>query len=501
MSNELTYYRPPQKAVLHAYQKKALKFLLDNQSVGLFMKPGLGKTLVTLLALKKLMAEGQIYKTLIIAPPWVCHNVWAQEIKKWTQTFDLRIEIITGTKKEQALEREADIYIINPESLKWLIKPSEGSKNGKKKYFFTKEQQRRWLDLGFDTLVIDELSAFKAHNTLRFDLMKLILDTFTRRWGLTGSPASNGLLDLFGECYMLDSGQALGKYITHYRMNYFDSDYSGYNWTVKPGKEKEIYEAIKPLVFQLQARDYLELPVVVNNVVNIELPPKVRKLYDEFEENLIAEIDSKLIVAGTAAIKSSRCRQIASGGIYMEPDLTITGFQIEQKKNKKKDWMPLHDAKGEALEALVNELNGEPLLVAYEFNHDLERLKERFGKDLPYIGGGVNVKEGQKIVADWNAGKLPLLAGQPQSMALGLNLQGCGQHICWYTLTWNYQNYDQLIQRLVRQGNKHSHVFVHHLIAENTVESLVIEALKNKEYCQESLFDGLKKLAQQRKRK
>ena len=232
---------------------------------------------------------------------------------------------------------------------------------------------------------------------------------------------------------MLDRGNALGQYITHYRQTYFLPDYSGYNWKPMPGSEEKIYKRIAPLVQQLRAEDYLELPQLVENIIEVELPPKVMAAYLDFEEELITWIKDKKITAKTAAVKSGRCRQIASGGIYLEPELKITGYQIPQDA---REWLNIHEVKLDALEDLISELHGSPLLVGYEFEHDLDRLKRRFGKEVPYIGGGVSVKRGKQLEEAWNRGDLPVLFGQPQSMAMGLNLQdGGGYHICWHTLT------------------------------------------------------------------
>ena len=242
----------------HNYQKKAVKFLVENGAAALFLDPGLGKTSITLAAISFLIKRGIISKVLLIAPLRVCHSVWPREIEKWKDFSHLRIEILHGPKKDEALKRDADIYIINPEGLDWLLQVQKTkSTNGKTKVGV---DLRRWKALGFDTLVVDELTKFKNTSTNRFKSLKLVLHTFARRWGLTGSPASNGLMDLFGQCFVLDLGRTFGPYITKFRMQYFDQGYDGFSWTLKEGAEKEIYKRVAPLALRMAAEDYIEMP-------------------------------------------------------------------------------------------------------------------------------------------------------------------------------------------------------------------------------------------------
>jgi SNF2 family DNA or RNA helicase len=483
------------KIKLHAYQKRAVKFITNNNHSGLLLQPGLGKTAITLTTIKKLIKSGEIKKALVLCPLRVAHSVWQQEAEKWTDFNDLRIVVLHGKHKDKLLEAgDYDIAVINYEGLDWLTQVEKYKDNqGRVK---VRIDLRRWRKLGFDMLVLDELSKMKAHGTGRFKVMREILSSFTRRVGLTGSPASNSLLDLWGQMYMLDLGASLGQYITHYRTTFFTPDYSGFNWKIKPGKEEEIYARIAPIVLRMKANDYLELPALINNYIKVEIPPTVMKFYKELEDDFLAMIDNKLITAANAAVASGKCRQVANGGIYLTPDLNITGFKIPKEK---RNWLDLHNEKIDALADLVEELQGQQLLVAYDFNHDLARIQAKFGKDVAYIGSGVSTKKAKEYEAQWNSGELRLLFGHPQSVAHGLNLQGECNNVCFHSLPWSYEFYEQFFKRVLRQGNKHQHVFVHHIIAENTIDELVVESLQEKENTQNALFDGLKKLARSRR--
>lgn len=473
----------------HDYQKKAVKFLLEHAAGALFLDPGLGKTAITLAAIKLLKKRGLLSKVLLVAPLRVCHSVWPNEIEKWTDFHGLTYVVLHGPKKEQLLQEEADIYIINPEGLDWLLQVQKTkTKSGRTK---VSVDLRRWKRLSFDTLIIDELSKFKHIHTNRFKAMKLVLGTFARRWGLTGSPAANGLMDLFGQCYILDQGRTLGQYITHYRSKYFDQGYDGFSWTLKDGADELIYERVKPLALRM-GDELLDMPKLVSNNIRVELPSKARQIYDQLEEDLLARLDEGYVTAKTAAVASGKCRQVASGGIYLDKDVQA----LVRLPNSQREWVDLHEAKLDALEELFEELQGAPLLVAYDFKHDLERLRKRFGKDLPFIGSGAAAKDTQRLIDAWNVGDLPGLFVHPQSAAHGLDgLQHVGRHICWHTLTWNYEEYDQLIRRIRRQGNKAQRVYVHHLIAEGTIDEAILGALQVKRRGQNALFDALKKMS------
>ena len=468
--------------------KKAVKFLLEHAASALFLDPGLGKTSITLAAVKLLKQKKLLDKVLLIAPLRVCYSVWPKEVGKWTDFGGLKVAVLHGPKKEEALKSEADIYVINPEGLDWLLQAKKTkTAQGKTK---VDVDLRRFKNLGFDTLVVDELSKFKHTNTNRFKGLKLVLNTFRRRWGLTGSPASNGLLDLFGQCYILDQGRTLGPYISHYRMKYFVPSHDGFSWNIREGAEDEIYERINPLALRMAADDYLDMPALIENNIRVDLPSNVMTMYNQLEEDLIAKIDSKIVVASTAAAASMKCRQVANGGLYLDPEVQAL---IKLPKSSR-EWVNLHTEKVDALADLIDELQGSPLLVAYDFAHDLDRLREKLGQDVPYIGGGVSAARSAELEQLWNAGKLPVLLGHPQAMAHGLNLQEVGNHICWHSMTWDYELYDQFIRRVLRQGNKSKKVFVHHIMARGTIDEVVLAAVKSKRRGQNALFDALKKL-------
>lgn len=481
----------------HAYSKQAVKFLLEHAAAALFLDPGLGKTSITLAAIKMLKKRKLLNKVLVIAPLRVCHSVWPKELEKWTDFHDLKIAVLHGPNKDEELASDADIYVINPEGLEWLTqveKVKTTGRDGKVKTSY-KVDLRRWKKLGFDTLVIDELTKFKHTNSGRFKILKLVVSTFARRWGLTGSPMANGLLDLFGQCYVLDEGRTLGPYISHYRSKYFNPSRDGFNWVLREGADQEIYERIQPLALRMDAKELLDMPKVVPNDIKIQLPDKVMGIYLELEDQLITMINDDLITAASRGVAAGKCRQVASGGIYRQDAVEAL---IKLPKSQR-ETIQLHDLKTEALADLVEELQGSPLLCAYDFGHDLERLQAKFGKDVPYIGGGVTAKRAKELEDAWNRGELPLLLAHPQSAGHGLNLQEAGNHVAWYTLTWDYELYDQFNRRVLRQGNKHKRIFIHHLLAEHTIDELVLASLKDKRSGQNSFFDALKKLQKKRK--
>jgi SNF2 family DNA or RNA helicase len=279
-------------------------------------------------------------------------------------------------------------------------------------------------------------------------------------------------------------------------MEYFVPNRDGFNWDLVDGSEERIYRKLSPLVLSMAADDYLDLPKEVVNDIFVDLPPAARKIYDEVERDLISALESGEVVAANAAVASGKCRQVASGGVYLTPDVT----ELIKLKRGQRDYAFIHHEKTDALVDLIDELQGSPILVAYDFGHDLTRIRERLG-DVPYIGGGVSVKRGRELEKLWNAGKLPYLFAHPASIAHGLNLQDAGNHVAWYTLTWNYEDYDQFIKRVLRQGNDSKHVFVHRFLARDTVdEYAVAPSLLRKRNGQNALFSGLKDLQRRRAR-
>lgn len=472
----------------HDYQKKGVKFLIEHPVAGLLLDPGLGKTSITFAGFSFLKKRGLANKMLVIAPLRPCYLVWPKEAEKWSDFDHLKVVVLHGKDKEEKLREDADVYVINPEGLEWLLK---GSKR--------EVDMRRWRSLGFDVLVVDELTKFKKSTGKRFKMLKKVLPTFHRRWGLTGTPNPNGLIDLFGQMYILDLGNALGEYITHYRMKYFiNPDGRGWKWVPAHGAAEAIYERLKPLCLRMDARDYLELPQEVPNIIEFELPPKVEAMYEQLEDDLIAKMEKQLIVAANAAAASTKLRQICNGALYVDDDVRAV------LKGAKRGVLEVHDAKLDAVQELVDELSGAPLLLAYEFNHDLERLLARFGKDTPYIGSGVSPKRTAEIEAKWNGGSIPLLLGQPASMGHGLNFQeGNAHHVGWFSMFWDLELYTQFLMRVLRQGNRSARVFNHHFIAKRrngdpTVDQMVRWAQKRKQRGVDALSEALKDLKRRR---
>ena len=398
---------------------------------------------------------------LVIAPLRVCHKVWPDEIEKW-EGLDFSYTILHGSKKEKRLiGPNQDIYIMNYDGLPWLLSMM-------KKYPKIRKM--------FDILCLDESTKIKSIRTNRFKILKQMLNFFKRRYILTGTPAPNGLIDLFGQLFVLDQGVSLGKYITHFRQKYFyQTGYMGYTWTPSHGSEKKIYRAIKPYVLHFDRR-LLKLPPLIPVEVKIELPEKVRKQYTTMERQLAIQVGRDIITAANAAVASGKCRQICNGGVYKED----------------RKYTYLHDAKTDACEEIIGELSGKSVLIAYEFNHDLERLRRRFGKNTSYIGGGVSPKRTNWIIDEWNAGNIPILLGQSSAIAHGLNLQMSCHNIIWHSLTWNLEHYLQCIRRLWRQGQKYP-VMNYHIIAEDTIDEVMMSVLKLKTKTQNSLLRALRR--------
>src|SRR3990172_3153786 len=473
----------------HKYQKKAKSFLLNNACAALFLDPGLGKTSITLDAVRELKKSGSPVRVLIVAPVRICHLVWPAEMEKWLNFDGLTYEILHGAKKDQALEREADIYIINPEGLDWLIKPEKWKDpRGRTNVHI---DVKRFKEMGFNILLIDELTKFKHHGTNKFKILKEVLHTFDRRWGLTGSPVANGLLDLFGQMYIIDMGRALGKYITHYRAKYFVPHPSGFGFVLAEGKEEEIYEAISPSVLSMRADDHIDMPQLVSNIIPVKLSDTAKKIYSALEDMLVADLGIGKLSASSAGVRSNKCRQISGGAIYDDPQL-VTFDKIIAKK-KERDYYIIDNSKIEALEGLIDELQGSPILVAYEYQHEYERLKKAFPEAV-FFPNSTDMKLAKAVENKWNNGEIPVLFGQVEAVARGLNLQKAGNHVAFYTVPWNYETYDQLIRRVWRQGNKNKRVFVHHLVADVGIDHVVMAAISRKEHGHDSFFEELSKL-------
>lgn len=462
----------------HSYQMTAMSFLIDNPKSALFLDPGLGKTSISLKTIKMLLSSGRIKGVLLIAPLRVCYSVWPGEVDKWDNFKGVSTTILHDDNKDSLWGDKKDIYIINPEGLEWLHSELlRGLKEGKKS--------------PFDCLWIDESTKFKSHDSQRFGYVCDMLPLFKRRHIMTGTPAPKSLLDLWSQIYILDEGKALGHNYHKFRRTYFQSnDWNKYSWTIKDFSADKIHELIAPLVLEMSAEDYLDIPPILYNDISVNLPDKAFKQYKKMEKEMFIELEGAEISADATAQASMKCHQIANGVVYEDIPDDLTDEEIRAFKRTRRA-IKVHEAKIEALKELVDELNGKPLLIAYHYKHDLEALRKLFGKDVPYIGSGVSPKRAKQLERLWNEGKLPILIGHPDSMAHGLNLQESGNDICWYSLTWNLENYIQFNKRIHRQGVR-STVRIHHLVALGTVDEAMLIRLGERAKDQRDLREALK---------
>ncbi|WP_314403250.1 DEAD/DEAH box helicase [uncultured Granulicatella sp.] len=440
--------------VPHEYQSFATEFIVKNAISALFLEMGLGKSVTTLTAIDKLMYDYfEISRVLIIAPLRVAVSTWPSEIEKWNHLNRLSYSVVVGNEKErrQALRKKADIYIINRENIDWLV-----NKSG----FY----------LEFDMLVIDELSSFKSYSAKRFKSLLKIRSNFKRVVGLTGTPSSNGLMDLWAEFRILDLGQRLGRYITHYRNTYFVPDKRNgmviYSYKPQDDAEERIYQAIGDITISMKSCDHLQMPELIMNEVAVELDQTDAQRYQKFKKEMVLTLDEKEIDAINAASLSNKLLQMANGSVYDEDKASHT----------------IHDKKLDALDELIEEANGKPVLVAYWFQSDLERIKKRMKVR--------EIKSSQDI-EDWNKGKIPVALIHPASAGHGLNLQTGGAVLIWFSLTWSLELYQQTNARLYRQGQKQT-VVIHHLMTKGTIDEDVMKAIKRKERTQEALMSAVK---------
>lgn len=413
------------------------------------------KTISTLTAIDDLIYDYyDIQRVLVIAPKRVAETTWTDETQEWDHTKGLRLSVVIGSQKKRvdALNADADIYVINRENVVWLVE-----------YY-----GRHWP---FDMVVIDEASSFKNHQAKRFKALKKVRPLVKRIVELTGTPAPNGLLDLWAQMYLLDRGERLERSITRYRDRYFDPDkrdgHIVYSWKLKPGASDEIYSRIGDVCVSMKSSDYLTLPPAMMNVVPVKLQPVAMKKYNELEKELVLSIDETDIVANTAASLSGKLLQMANGAVYDE----------------NKEVVHIHDEKLDALEEIIDCNAGKSVMVFYYFKHDLARLKERFP----------NAKELDTAddIHDWNAGKIPLLLVHPASAGHGLNLQHGGHIVVWFGLTWSLELYQQANKRLHRPGQSEP-VMIHHLVARGTIDEDVMRALKDKSVGQDTMMDAVK---------
>lgn len=440
----------------HEYQVYATNFILEHPVSAVFLQMGLGKSVITLTAIQELIYDRfEVKRVLVIAPLRVARDTWPEEIEKWDHLCGLTYSVAVGTERERkaALMMDADIHIINRENVQWLVEKSG-------------------LPFNYDMVVIDELSSFKSHQAQRFKALMKVRPRVHRVVGLTGTPSSNGLMDLWAQFRLLDMGQRLGRFITRYRETYFQPDRTNgmqvYSWKPLPGAEATIYDAIGDITISMKSVDFLKMPECVMNTVRVTMDTAERSAYDEMRKQLVVELDGRQIDARSAAALSGKLAQMACGMVYDENG----------------DSVFLHDRKLDALEDLIEGANGNPLLVAYWYRHDLACIQKRF-PDL-------RVMKTSRDIADWNAGKIPVAAIHPASAGHGLNLQAGGSTLVWFGLTWSLELYQQTNARLWRQGQRSGTVVIHHIVTASTIDEQIMQALKRKDTTQAALMDAVK---------
>lgn len=439
---------------LHSYQLTIADHIVKNKESFPMVDMGLGKTISTLTAINTLMYQDmEVQRVLIIAPKKIAETVWSDEIHKWTHVKHLTISRVIGSDKERkmALMKRADIYIIGRDNVQWL-------------------QALYGMAWPFDMLVIDESSSFKNHQAKRFKALKIIRPLIKRVVLLSGTPVPNGLMDLWPQLYLLDMGQRLGKFITYYRDNYFSRKFSGHGYEIRKGVEAEIYDKIKDISISMKTEDYLELPERIDNFIKINLPNDVLKKYQQFERDAVLTLQQeKEITAVNAGVLTNKLAQCSSGAVYDENG----------------NWYEFHAEKLNALAEIIEAAQGRPVLIFYWFKHDLERIKKAFR----------NCRElkGAKEVADWNAGKIDLLAAHPMSAGHGLNLQHGGEIAVWFSNTFGLEFYQQACKRLHRQGQKRTTI-IHHLICIDTMDEIIMEAIETKANAQNALLSAVSAL-------
>ncbi len=438
----------------HEYQNYATNFILEHPVAAVLLEMGLGKSVITLTAIYELMLNRfEVEKVLVIAPLRVARDTWPAEIEKWEHLRGLTYSVAIGTEAERiaALKRPAHLYLINRENVDWLITKSH-------------------LPFDYDMVVIDELSSFKSYAAKRFKSLLKVRPRVKRMVGLTGTPSGNGLMDLWAEFRVLDMGQRLGRYITHYRNNFFVPDKRNqqmiFSYKPKPGAEDAIYKLISDITISMKSADFLKMPECIINEVPVALSEKEWSVYQALKEDMVVDLKTEEIDAVNAAALSGKLLQMANGAVY----------------NEEKEVIRIHDRKLDALEDLIEGANGKPVLVAYWYNHDLQRIKQRFSVR--------EIKTSQDI-KDWNNGEIPVAVIHPASAGHGLNIQFGGSTIIWFGLTWSLELYQQTNARLWRQGQNDT-VVIHHIIAKDTIDEDVMVALRKKEKIQSALIDSVK---------
>ncbi|MEA4898688.1 MAG: DEAD/DEAH box helicase [Christensenellaceae bacterium] len=450
----------------HSYQRYATEFIEANPVSCLLLDMGLGKTAITLTAINDLLFDCfQSHKVLVIAPLRVARDTWPEELRKWDHLAGLRFSVAVGSEAGRiaALRQSADIFIINRENVQWLIEESG-------------------LPFDYDTVVVDELSSFKSHQSKRFRTLMKARPKVKRIVGLTGTPSSNGLMDLWAEYRLLDMGQRLGRFIGQYRADYFIPDKRNgqviFSYKPLPNAEKRIYTKVTDITISMKSTDHLTMPELLTAECPVRMSESARERYDQMKRDLVLTLGDGEITAANAAALSNKLCQMANGAVYgdggeygSEPPVHL-----------------IHDRKLDALEDLIEAANGKPVLVAYWFKHDLERIAARLKeRHIPF-----SRMDTSESIARWNRGELPVALIHPASAGHGLNLQSGGSTIIWFGLTWSLELYQQTNARLWRQGQRSETVVLHHIIAKGTIDERVMKALSEKDKTQAALIDAVK---------
>ena len=438
--------------LLHDYQNQSVEFIKATPKCALWLDLGLGKTLTTLTAISDLSDSFDIHKVLIIAPLRVANTTWHKELLNWQHTKHLKYRIVTGSAKNRQSEllRDADVYIINRENVKWLVE----------------HYGKNWP---FDMVVIDESSSFKSPSSQRFKALRKVFNLTDRMVQLTGTPSPNGMMDLWAQIALLDNGERLGRNMTAYKNRYFESDFMGYNYTLRDGADKLIQDKIADITISMKSEDYLQLPERIDLVERVQMSPKHQKQYKQLEKEFILALNDGEVTALSAATLANKLLQYANGALYVDD---IQTYEV------------LHQHKLDALAELVEDNPTENILVAYNYKFDLDQLVKRFPDAVVMDKEGVAVDE-------WNKGNIKMLLAHPASAGHGLNLQHGGAVTVWYGLNWSLELYQQFNGRLHRQGQKRC-VRVIHLVTEGTIDEKVMQAIENKAETQEALMQALK---------
>ena len=439
----------------HDYQRFATDYIETHPIAAILLDMGLGKTSITLTALSNLLFDSfEIHKVLVIAPLRVASVTWSAEIEKWEHLHLLQYSVAVGSESERldALKAQVDIYIINRENVQWLIEKSG-------------------IPFDFDMVVVDELSSFKNYQSKRFKALMKIRPKVKRIVGLTGTPSSNGLMDLFAEFKLLDMGARLGRFIGQYRTAYFSPDKRNgqiiYSYKPLPNAEQQIYDKISNITISMKSTDHLKMPELISIQLEVELSEAEKKKYEELKKDLILQLPDGEITAANAASLTGKLSQMANGAVYSDDESVLE----------------IHQRKLDALEDVIESANGKPVLVAYWFRHDLERIRKRFDvREIKYA----------KDIADWNNGSIPIAVIHPASVGHGLNLQQGGSALVWFGITWSLELYQQTNARLWRQGQSAETVVITHIITKGTIDERIIKALKIKDTSQSALIDAVK---------